>query len=692
VDGLPQGEYSWQVRGRNPVAGESTWSLPYTFTITGTSLTAPHTQPVPYTDTMENSFENWSATGFWHWVNDANLSHSGKHSWWYQNSSGNYANEQANSGDLTSPDFTISTSGHYFLRFYYRYATETQGKDWDQRWVQLSIDGGPFRQTQTTQQRQQLTDDPFSDELSDPYLSSQVFDLGVLNPGQFIRVRFHFDTLDAYRNDYQGWAIDDVSISTEPPQVPGDPNEPNDTPQLATLITTGNLVDGVIRPQGDFDYFRFTASAGDRIVADIDAQSLGSLLDPYLFLIDSDGKSVLAQNDDEVYAQNRDSLIVFYAPHTGTYYLKLRAWNNPDVGGTQYFYILHLFIDNTDPVMSFNNPANATGFINSQVASLIASASDAQSGIAQVDFYIHSNNWIDQNWVLLGSDTNGADGWSTPFDEPDQPGIALYVKAIDRSRNVDGQGYWNLAIDRTPPQTALLPLATTQTSTAFLLEWTGSDNLAGIDYYDLQWSQNDGHTWLIYPLTFTGYTQSTWIVGTPGHSYAFRMRGIDRAGNIETFPATAETSTFIPDNVCATPDEWEVDNTAIAASQILTDQIQIHNFCNPEDADGLSDTDWITFTVEAGLRYLIKINPIAENTAAVVGIFTSDGITLSLRKEFTQTVWGEPTLIDWLAMKTEVIYIRIHHPDGRVAGSSVAYELYVSKYLPVFLPILNKVP
>lgn len=690
IDGLPAGDYVWQVRGRNPVAGASAWSSPFTFSIIDTGTIPIPTVPVPYTDTMEITPTNWSATGFWRLVNNAALAHSGTYSWWYQESDGDYANGQPNSGDLTSPNFSISTVEHYYLQYYYRYTTETQGKDWDQRWVQISINGGPFRQFLSIGQRQQLSDDPFADELSDPYLSSQVLDLGDLNPGQTVRVRFHFDTLDAYKNEYQGWAIDDVSIRTKPPDVPGDPNEPNDTPQQATPITIGNIVNGYIRPQGDFDYFTFNASAGERIVADIDAQSIGSSLDPYLFLIDSDGKSVLAQNDDEVYAQNRDSFIAFYAPHNGTYYIKLRAWNNPGVGGSQYFYNLHFYIDNADPVLSFNNPANANGFLGSQDVALTAFASDSQSGISQVDFYIHENDWINLNWELLGSDTNGADGWSAPLNRPDQSGIALYVKAIDRSRNVAGQGYWNLSIDRTPPQTNLLPLTANQTSTAFQLEWTGNDNLAGIDYYELQWAV-DGATWINYPLIFTGYTKSTWIIGSPGHSYAFRMHGIDRAGNVEAFPPTAETSTTIPANVCAVPDIWEVDNSPVSASEISNDQVQVHNFCNPETTDGLGDTDWITITVEAG-RYLIQALPISENTAAAISIYTGNGISLTLRTEMTQTIWGKPTFIDWIATNSDVLYIRVQHSDRRVAGSSVIYELYVSKNYPVFMPVISRWP
>jgi hypothetical protein len=506
-----------------------------------------------------------------------------------------------------------------------------------------------------------------------------------------VRVRVHFDTLDAFRNAFQGWAIDDVGISALPPDTPGDANEPNDTPEQATSINSGDLIIGAIRPRGDFDYFVFNASAGDRIVIDIDAQNLGSLLDPYLYLLDSDGVSVLAQNDDEIYAVNRDSFIAFFTPHNGTYFIKLRAWNNPRAGGSQYFYILHFNIDNDDPEMVFHNPANAAGYLNSEDNTITASAIDMQSGVSSVDFYFHDNDWVNDNWELLGSDTNGADGWSAPLNRPDQSGVALFVKTTDQSRNTTGQGYWNLAIDRTPPQTELLPLTATQTSTAFLLKWYSSDNLAGIDYHELQWSI-DGGAWQNYPVTFNGYTQSTWVVGTQGHSYAFRIRGVDRAGNAETLPATAETSTTIPANVCTVPDEWEVDNTALTASGVDINQAQTHNFCNPEASDGLYDIDWITFTVQAGQRYLIQASPTAQNAAAVISIFTGDGTSLTLRAEMIQTVWGKSAFIDWIATTSEVLYIRVQHTDGRVAGNSVTYQVYATKNYPVFMPVISRIP
>ena len=182
-----------------------------------------------------------------------------------------------------------------------------------------------------------------------------------------------------------------------------------------------------------------------------------------------------------------------------------------------------------------------------------------------------------------------------------------------------------------------------------------------------------------YPPTLTGYTQSTWVIGAPGHHYDFRLSGTDLAGNTEALPSVAETGTVIPDNICASLDEWEADNTPQLASSMNIAQAQSHNLCNPETPDGLLDADWITFSVQAGQRYVIQAIPTAPNAAIDISIFTGDGISLTLREEMTQNVWGLPSYIDWIASKSEVLYIRVHHSDERVAGSTVTYQMYASR-------------
>jgi len=116
-----------------------------------------------------------------------------------------------------------------------------------------------------------------------------------------------------------------------------DLNEPNDTPGQATTITYDTTLSADICPAGDEDYYAFTGNAGDIIDVDIDADAIGSALDPYLYLYDTDGVTELAHSDDY---DGLDSRIVYVLPADGTYYLMVRDYW--DDGGPDYFYTISL--------------------------------------------------------------------------------------------------------------------------------------------------------------------------------------------------------------------------------------------------------------------------------------------------------------------------------------------------------------
>ena len=139
LSGLTQGAYSWKVRGRGP-SGEGAWSASLNFGI-GLPETRPATQTAPYTDNMEASSALWGDIGIWSWKAGSGV--NGSYAWWYQEVDTDYATGATNYGWLTSPPITIPGTG-YYLHYYYRYQTETYGTTWDQRWVQISVNGGPF--------------------------------------------------------------------------------------------------------------------------------------------------------------------------------------------------------------------------------------------------------------------------------------------------------------------------------------------------------------------------------------------------------------------------------------------------------------------------------------------------------------------------------------------------------------------
>jgi hypothetical protein len=165
------------------------------------------------------------------------------------------------------------------------------------------------------------------------------------------------------------------------------------------------------------------------------------------------------------------------------------------------------------------------------------------------------------------------------------------------------------------------------------------------------------------------------------------MRGVDRSGNVEAYPASAETSTSIIVDFCSSPDSWETDNTYADANEItLADAGRTHNFCNPVASDWLSDEDWVKFNATAGKLYVIGSSALAENTAAMISLYASDGSTLIA--EATASDFGRHTSLPWRATQDGWVYIRIRHIDGRVAGNSVTYIIRIFDQV-FFMPLIG---
>jgi hypothetical protein len=96
--------------------------------------------------------------------------------------------------------------------------------------------------------------------------------------------------------------------------------ENNDQLTSAQAVTLPIVISGSIANSADQDYYRFTANAGDVIVAMIETQTIDSDLDSELWLLDSAGNEVTMNDQNGVYPQD-DSAIRMVIPATGTYYL-----------------------------------------------------------------------------------------------------------------------------------------------------------------------------------------------------------------------------------------------------------------------------------------------------------------------------------------------------------------------------------
>ena len=687
---LDEGNYSWKVKSRNANNVESGWSVSASFSVGATPSVPPAIPSLPYTEDFEG-VSTWTGTGLWALLNEVDTAHSGTKSWWYGTppySTGTYETGAPSAGSLTSPPVTVPTTG-YYLRFWSLHDTEngTSGgnQHWDQRWVQISADSGPFENVY------QLTDDPLTTWVQSPFIDLSAY------AGKSIRLRFHFETLDARDNAHKGWLIDDVTINdTAPPSC----TDADNSPAQATTIAYGGTASGQICPAGDVDYFKFTGTAGDRIVVNVDAQTTGSNLDPYLFLLANDGASVVAENDDEVPFDKIDPYLPFTLPWSGTYYLKLRAWNHPGAGDAAHTYSLSLSKDSTAPAISNLSPAGSVSTLafvqGDTVIPVTASVTDAGSGMEKVEFWWHSGDWVSEAWTLLGTDTDGSDGWALPggWDTtplPDQSGMGLYVRAVDRAGNVAVKGAWNLTLDSVPPQTTVVDLPSIQDSTAMLLQWSSMDNIAPIREYDIQMKVGTG-LYEDFEQNLEPAITQLWVIGEFGKSYDFRVRAVDEVGNEETFNGlTNQTGTFI--ELCDEPDPWDEngnDDTFTSAS--VYSETQTHTFCDA------GDEDWVLLTLEGGNLHFISTAPLDPSSAVVIEVYAEDGIT-QLDQVFPQDPNGNPTsgtnsiglptLLIFTPPTSGTYYLRLYHPVSGVAGSAVRYELNVNSY-QVYLPVIAR--
>ena len=462
IASLPPGGYTWQVKARNTSA-ESGWSSPRSLTIQEAAGEQPTVFSAPITISVESEADaiGWSTNGTWDLNREQNHTPGGSGSWKYDVSGAatsgaafapagggtgagagatNYDTGLPNSGYLTSPPITLPEETPHYLRFWYFYETEGPTAHWDQRWVQISVDGSPW-----TSLLQLFGDEP-NFWLRSPAISLAEY------AGHTVQMRFYFVTLDSAFNNFRGWYIDDIAISAGPP--PACEIDSDNTPEQALPLALNSSVQAVICPGSDIDFYRFEGQAGQQIGAWVDAQrdtaqdfgERSSPLDSVLALLDSDGRSILAENDDLITGELTDSWVYYRLPHSGVYYLKVRAWDMPTSGGQNYTYTLNLHQDDQDPSAAWIFPSTGGG-MNAGPFTLQVQAGDVQSGVSRVEFLWHSSDWQNSDWIVLGQDWDGSDGWSHPFDPSilgERTGTAFYARIYDWGGNWIGTGAWNL--------------------------------------------------------------------------------------------------------------------------------------------------------------------------------------------------------------------------------------------------------
>jgi hypothetical protein len=95
---------------------------------------------------------------------------------------------------------------------------------------------------------------------------------------------------------------------------------------------------------------------------------------------------------------------------------------------------------------------------------------------------------------------------------------------------------------------ASLPTYTYQQ--AFFVSWTGTDNLSGVDSYDVQWRTTSGNWQNL--IKDTKLTSFQFTGAQNGVTYQFRARAEDAVGNVQPYSDQAQSETTVFTHATAT--------------------------------------------------------------------------------------------------------------------------------------------
>ena len=203
--------------------------------------------------------------------------------------------------------------------------------------------------------------------------------------------------------------------------------------------------------------------------------------------------------------------------------------------------------------------------------------------------------------------------------------------ATDHAGNteaVSGNESWTI-VDVTPPDSAVTTLPRYENTLQFAIAWGPVVGTTDIAAYLIQWKDGANPWTDLVGYTYTTATGAT-FVGQDPHVYAFRSIARDRAGNVETPPATNDTWTVVDVTKPFVTDSRPVGSNTNLTPWVVVTFNEPMNRTSVEAAfsitpaiDGASvwssDSRVMTFVpardLDSGATYFVVIDPTARDLA-----------------------------------------------------------------------------
>lgn len=174
--------------------------------------------------------------------------------------------------------------------------------------------------------------------------------------------------------------------------------------------------------------------------------------------------------------------------------------------------------------------------------------------------------------------------------------------------------------DRLAPVSRLEPLPP-ESPGPFRVSWSGEDRgISGIALFEVQVREGASGEWSLW---YAGEETTSWFSGRGGHTYSFRVRARDRAGNVEPWPSGAQAMTTVenrpPQSQMRPLQAYERNGVRVrwsgqdvGGSGLLGFDVQYRR------ADQIGWSDWLTqtfgtsqvFRGQTGVRYYFRVRAV----------------------------------------------------------------------------------
>jgi hypothetical protein len=188
----------------------------------------------------------------------------------------------------------------------------------------------------------------------------------------------------------------------------------------------------------------------------------------------------------------------------------------------------------------------------------------------------NSDIWGDPSPLLNVQLNNTASQYSYTFSQ-DYAKLYWGVKATNSVGSADsGGGIW-FGIDNVKPGCAVTS-PTTSYDNIFQVNWSGTDNAAGIQSYVIYYLDYENQQQVIWQSALPSKTYDLFS-GLPGHQYAFYCLSTDKAGNSSNAPAYFDSWTRIDTNARPVAPWWN-DGYAYKRSVTVLNNMPASNLPN----------------------------------------------------------------------------------------------------------------